>query len=212
MYEPSGNRDKCKAILITRNNQLPYKPVTRLQYLKTTKEVLEIKKKKEIDIQIKMQERTEAEQAVAKQKGWENALIGAKPNRVEERTANYLKRYRTDRQLKEESVQREEKYYNDLIKPIDDVWNSLDKEALKEPAIVDATNILYKFKGFTTQEKGGRMIVFVNADYFNLKLPKYVPQFIVLYWEWDKNAPAQNFKKQLEENFSTDQMKAMIDK
>uniref|UniRef100_UPI00374D6123 hypothetical protein n=2 Tax=Ferruginibacter sp. TaxID=1940288 RepID=UPI00374D6123 len=61
-------------------------------------------------------------------------------------------------------------------------------------------------------EKGGRMIVFINNDYFNLKLPRYVPQFIALYWEWDTNSPAMNFKKQLEENFSVDKLKAMIDK
>ena len=56
------------------------------------------------------------------------------------------------------------------------------------------------------------MIVVVNPDYFKLNLPRYVPQMIVLYWSWDKNGPCQDFKKQLEENFPVDQLKAMIDK
>jgi hypothetical protein len=34
----------------------------------------------------------------------------------------------------------------------------------------------------------------------------------VLYWSWDKNGPAQDFKKQFEDNFPIDKLKAMIDK
>ncbi len=212
LYEPSGNPNKCKAILITRNNQLPYKAVTRSQFLKSMKEKIEANKKAQIDVENKMGIRTDAEQEAAKQSGMENALKYAPASRVEERKANYLKNYKTDQQRKEENIQRAQKYYDGLIKGIDDAWKNLNEDELKEPAIVDNVSHAFLFKGFTTLEKGGRMIVFVNNEYFNLKLPKYVPQFIVLYWEWDKNAPAQNFKKQLEENFSTDQLKAMIDK
>ena len=212
LYEPSANTNPCKAILITRNYQLPYKPVSRLQFLKSMKEKLETNKKAQIDTDNKMPERSDAEQEAAKQKGMENALKGATPNRIEERKEKYLKNYKTDRQRKDENIQRTQKYFDGLIKGIDDVWKSLNEDELKEPAIVDNVSYASLFKGFTTQEKGGRMIVFVNNDYFNLKLPKYVPQFIALYWEWDTNPPAQNFKKQLEENFPIDQMKALIDK
>ena len=49
LYEPTGAPNKCKAILITRNNQLPYKPVTRLQFLQSLKEKLEADKKTQIE-------------------------------------------------------------------------------------------------------------------------------------------------------------------
>jgi len=212
LYEASANRNKCKTILITRDNQLPYKSVTRVQFLKAMKEKLEADKKIQIDQDNKMPERTEAEQAAAKQKGLENALVGATPNRIEERKASYQKRYRTDKQLKEERIQQTSKYFDDRIKLYDDVLKSLNENELKEPASVNEVNWTSLARGFTTQEKGGRMIVFVNNDYFNLKLPAYVPQFIALYWEWDKNSAAQNFKKQIEENFPMDKLKAMIDK
>ena len=159
-----------------------------------------------------MPERTEAEQQISKQTGLDNALKYTPASRVEERKADYLKNYKTDRQRKDENIQRTTNYFDGLIKSIDDAWKSLSENELNEPAVVDAINSVFSFKGFTTQEKGGRMIVFVNNEYFNTKLPGYVPQLIVLYWQWDKNTPAQYFKKQLEENFSVDKLKAMLEK
>ena len=212
LYQPSGNKTKSKAILITRDGQLPYKPVSRLQFLNSMKQKLEESKKAQVDLNNKMPERTAAEQEATKQKELENVLTGAPPSRIDERTASYMKRYRTDHQRKEDNIQQTKNYFNGLIKPYDDIGKNLNQNELNEPAIVDRADWTSSFKGFTTQEKGGRMIVFINNDYFNLKLPRYVPQFIALYWEWDTNSPAINFKKQLEENFSVDKLKAMIDK
>ncbi len=56
------------------------------------------------------------------------------------------------------------------------------------------------------------MLVTPDPGYFNMKLPHYVPQFMVLLWEWDKNAPALDFKKQIEENFPVEKLQAMLDK
>jgi hypothetical protein len=97
-----------------------------------------------------------------------------------------------------------------MLKPLTDELNKESETELQQPAIVDNSSTI--FKGFTTDENGGRMMVVVNPDYFKLNLPRYVPQMIVLYWSWDKNGPCQDFKKQLEENFPVDQLKAMIDK
>ena len=212
LYEPSASSQKNKAILITRDGQLPFKPVSRLQFLNSMKEKIDANKKVQLDIDNKMPERTEAEQAIAKQKGLENALIGAPPSRIEDRKATYFKRYRTDRQLKEEKIQRTEKYYGDLTKAYDDIQKGFTDDELKMPAIVDRVSWTSPFNGFITQENGGRMIVFINTDYFNLRLPRYVPQFIALYWQWGNDSTAQNFKTQLEENFPLDKLKALIDK
>lgn len=70
----------------------------------------------------------------------------------------------------------------------------------------------HNFKEFTTQEKGGRMIVLINTAYFNMQLPRYAPQFMISYWRSENNSPSQNFKKQFEENFSVEKLKAMVDK
>ena len=207
-YEFSKND---KVVLITRNNQLPYKPVSRLQCLQALKKKVEEQKKIQLDIDRKQPVRTDAEEEAAKQKGLENVAKYNRPERVEQRKADYLKNYKTDQQRKEETIQLAEKYFNNRLKPIDDALNNLDKDELQKPAIVD-NNYNSSFKGFTTEEKGGRMMVFINTDYFNLKLPRYVPQLIVLYWSWDKNGPALNFQKEFEENFPIAKLKEMIDK
>ena len=210
LYEPTGSPKKGKVVLITRNNQLPYKPVTRLQFLQAMKEKIEADKKTQLDFQKKRTVRSDAEEEAAKQHGLENALKYAPPNRIEQRKADYLKHYKTDRQRIDENIQQTEDYYNSMLKPLSDELNKETETELQQPAIVD--NSASIFKGFTTDENGGRMMVVVNPDYFKPNLPRYSPQMIVLYWSWDKNTPCQDFKKQLEENFPVDQLKAMIDK
>ena len=208
VYEPTGN-NKSKAVLLTHNNQLPYKPVSRLSYLQSLKQKIENDKDAQMDVLNKIPDKSEAEEAAAKQKGLENALTGASASRIEERKERYLKNYKTDKEQKEENRQRAAKYYDDKIKIVEDLLKTSGNDYLQLPAIIDNNS---NFKGFSTLEKGGRMIVSVNNEYFNLKLPGYTPQMIVLYWQWDNSRAAQSFKKQLEENFPVDILKALIDK
>ena len=204
-YEHSEGKNE-KLVLITRNNQLPYRPVSRLQFLQSIKIKVEGQKKEQIDAERKQPVRTDAEEEEAKRKG-----LAAYSKQTPGHDASYLKNYKTAKQLKEEDIERTENYFNDRLKPIDDALNSQDKDALQQPVIVD-NNYISFFKKFTTEEKGGRMMVFVNNDYFNTKLPRSAPQLIVLYWSWDKNGAALNFNKAMEENFPINELKEMIDK
>jgi hypothetical protein len=210
LYEPTGSPKKGKAVLITRNNQLPYKPVTRLQFLNAMKEKIEADKKTQLDFENKRTVRSAADEDIARQHGLEGALKNVPPNRIEQRKADYLKHYKTEQQRKDENIHQTETYYNSLLNPLTDELNKESDIELQQPAIVDNNSNI--FKGFTTDEKGGRMMVIVNPEYFKSNLPRYAPQMIVLYWSWDKNGPCQDFKKQLEENFPVEQLKAMIDK
>jgi hypothetical protein len=200
-----------RAVLITRGSQLPYIPVTRLQYLIAIKQKLEDEKIIQIDLNNKMKIRTDAEQELDKQTGMENALKYAPASRVEERKANYLKNYKTDQQRKEENLQRLEKNYSVKLKAIDDLLKTFDNDELEKPAVIDP---FHDFKQFSTLEKGGRMMVLLNNNYFNMQLPRYMPQLMVLRWrsESNNNAPSQFFKKQFEANFPIDKLKLMIDK
>jgi len=45
-----------------------------------------------------------------------------------------------------------------------------------------------------------------------MKLPKYMPQFLIAYWEWDVGTPQDYWKEQIENNFDFNALKAMIDK
>ncbi|HSU29538.1 MAG TPA: hypothetical protein VLJ68_14220 [Chitinophagaceae bacterium] len=211
LYDPHASASRNYAVLITRNGQLPYKPVTRQQFLLTLKQKIEEEKKGQQDVNQKIQVRSAAEEEAAKQKGLLDIEKNNQPKYVEQRKNSYLKNYKTDEQRKQETIQRTEDYFNGRLKPINDELNNETKDDLQQPAIV-MTNYLSSFKGFTTEEDGGRRMVLINNDYFNKTLPRYIPQMIVLYWSWDKSGPTQYFKKQLEDNFPVEKLKEMIDK
>jgi hypothetical protein len=211
LYEPSGNSrfNEHRAVLITRNNLLPYKPVSRLQYVHALEQKFENEKKIQIDLISKSSVKTDAQEELAKQQGLENIAKNNRLDQVERRKASYLKNYKTEKQNKEEQLRWTEKNYDDKIKAIEALEKKYTSEELVQPAIIDED---HDFKDFSTQEKGGRMIVLINTAYFNMQLPRYAPQFMVLYWRSQNNAPSQNFKKQFEENFPVDKLKEMIDK
>ena len=55
------------------------------------------------------------------------------------------------------------------------------------------------------------MLVRRNPDYFDAKLPRYVPQFFVVYWRWYKGKPEENFKNELEAKLDFTALQQMID-
>jgi hypothetical protein len=116
-------------------------------------------------------------------------------------------------QKKEEQKRNTEKFYGDKIKFLDDYLANKPEATLNQPAIIFSSFGGADFKGkFTTVEDGGTMLVRFNPDYFKKDLPRYTPQFMVLYWCWNENAPGLNFKKEFEENFPLEKLKVMIDK
>ena len=137
--------------------------------------------------------------------------MGASANRIEERKVNFFKRYRTDKEQKEEDLVNLNKRYDDYIKSAQPLLNNINQANAGLPAIVTG-NYTTRFERFLSEEEGGRMLVRLNPDYFDSKLPNYIPQFLIVYWRWEKNKPSQNFKEQLEKNFDFDALKEMINK
>ena len=97
------------------------------------------------------------------------------------------------------------------MKSVQDLLANSQPQELEQPAILDAID-MYSFRGFSTDAKGGHQLVRLNPDYFNNKLPAYIPQFLVVYWRWDKGKAEENFKNQLEANFNFTALQEMIDK
>lgn len=97
------------------------------------------------------------------------------------------------------------------MRPVQDLLTKSTDEELEQPAILDGVNIS-GFKGFSSDAKGGQQLVRLNPDYFDNRLPGYVPQFLIVYWRWDKGRAEENFKNQLEANFNFAALKEMIDK
>ena len=97
------------------------------------------------------------------------------------------------------------------MKPVQDMLANSTEAELQQPAIIKILDIS-SFKGFSTEAQGGQQLVRLNPDYFDNKLPNYVPQFLIVYWRWDKGKAEENFKDQLEANFNFATLKEMIDK
>lgn len=98
---------------------------------------------------------------------------------------------------------------------INDYLLTTGEETLQKPAIIDPKSGIWGFKGkFGNEEEGGFRLVLssLGEKYFDKSLPRYVPQLIQLYWSYGYSYPEQNFKKQFEENFPLEKLKAMIDK
>ena len=56
------------------------------------------------------------------------------------------------------------------------------------------------------------MVVIENRDYIRKDLPKHVPQFFVVYWEWNEWAPQEKIAEIMEKDFPFEKLQAMIDK
>jgi hypothetical protein len=206
-----GTRISSNAIMITRRGQSPYLPVTRKQFLDAFLNDSEAGFQKtlsalEKNIPVKTNEEEEA------YKKNQLAIIErvTTPSKIEKAKDNFLQHYITDKQRKEDDIAKIKRGHAVEIKPAQDFLASSPEQELKQAAMINFTNLL-AFKEFSTAEKGGRQLVRVNPDYFDSKLPKYVPQFLIVYWRWDKEKPAENFKKQVEDRFNFYALEAMID-
>ena len=200
-----------RAIIITRSGQSPYLPVTRKQYLMLYIKRYEQEKAKQLPILENMPVKSDAEEELNKQKGLEKIEKTTTPDRLERAKSNYLRSYTTDKQRKDENLKKINKMYDDMMKPAEELLKNISEEEAVMPAIVKGEYVS-KFERFSTEEQGGRMLVRLNPDYFDTKLPKYVPQFLIVYWRWEKGKASENFKNQLEENFNFNALKEMIDK
>jgi hypothetical protein len=109
----------------------------------------------------------------------------------------------------EASRQKQNLFWDKELKIIDDYLNNTDQATLNQQAIVTNWRI---FKGGfpTLQQKGAHKLVYVDPGYFNSKLPSYAPQFMLICWPWNNNAPGRHFKEQFEQNFKVEPLKAMI--
>lgn len=212
LYDPGSTAFQThRAVIITRNDIMPFTPVTRLQYLQAIKQNLENEKRIQLDINQKMIIQTDEAENASRQKGMEAYVKSFRSDRQEKARENFLKNYKTDKQRKEEDRQRLVRIYASKLQVIEGVWNSLDEGELEQPAVINPGR---EFKEFASEENEGRAVVLINENYFNLKLARHAPQFMVLYWrtQSNNNAPSQEFKKQFEANFPLEKLKAMIDK
>lgn len=122
-----------------------------------------------------------------------------------------------DKKERDGQVTKRQQTRDKVIKFYRDEIDATTKEGLLDsPAIIsnDLINLETNVPVFTTQAKGGKMLVTENPDYFRKDLPKFVPQLMVYYL-----ANADSFVghtvnpfKLIDEHFPVEKLQAMIDK
>ena len=218
MWEGGPGRELhgYRRILIHRKGELPYTPVTRKQYLDRAL----IYVNKFYDKMIKSFDlvpiRSLEEQEALKKKtieGYEKTYAGD-PKKSKSAVDYYLMSYQTDQQRRDDRIKIIVKNKNVVLKQYQDALEkSTADHLLDSPAIVPAPfSPIAGGPVFSTEEEGGTMLVTENLKYLRKDLPSDVPQFIVLYWEWDDYKPGKNLRKLFEENFEVEKLQAMIDK
>ncbi len=214
LYEGNYNRTGerySRAIILTRTGQSPYLPVTQKQFLKAFLNYNEKRFVKSLDAQEKRVVKTDAEEDISKKKYLETLERVTPANKLDKAKDNFLKNYVTDRQQNEKWITEMKNRFEQDMKPARELLADSLKPALQQPAILDFDNLL-EFKEFTTEEKGGRQLVRLNPDYFDMSLPKYVPQLLIVHWSWDDRKPANEWRNRIEKNFDFNALKEMLDK
>ncbi|HWR33553.1 MAG TPA: hypothetical protein VN451_08510, partial [Chitinophagaceae bacterium] len=195
-----------RAIILTRNGQLPWLPVSKKEFLtayislneKRFQEALR-QTEKNIIVRTDKQEEEYKIQQLAK------IERTTSPDKVAKARDLFLRSYIPDKQQKASDITRMKQGHEEFMNPARLILSNSTDPALEQPAILDLTNT-YQFKEFVTEEKGG-MLVRLNQGYFDMKLPKYMPQFLVAYWTWDVGKPQNYWKEQIENNFDFDALK-----
>jgi len=200
-----------RAILIHRPGQLPYTPVSRQQYLSNFLKIKETDNTGYIDRILKMPVRSDAEDEVFKKQQLDIVVNRAQNEPAKEKAkVNFLKGYKTAKQLQQENITRVNDIYRRDIKAAQDYLANTTSEELAKPAILESNYYGYfrKFAG----DKEGNMMVQLNSHYFNTQLPAHVPQFLVVYWSWNMGKPSLDFAGQIETHFNLMALQAMLDK
>jgi len=192
IYAGNDNRQSATgttfstAVLISRKNQSPFTPVSRKEYLKAFLIAKENTRHMLTGAITTMSLSTEAQQ-----------------------TAN--KNYKTPAQKRTEELDNYEKVYQQQIKAATNLLNTSAEADLLLPAYFSNYQYENDFNGFAPANKGMQMVI-LNDSYFNPKLSKAIPQFIILYWQWEKNDASQKFNDQIVNHFDFGAVSQIIDK
>jgi hypothetical protein len=198
-----------RTVLISRDGELPIIPITQKQFLVNLRKQLGEKQKKSLEGD-KQHEKFRL-QEIEKAKNGTYPTAAAKEKAIAS-AQFYYEQYMTRRSSR---LPWEEKEYNKNLNLIDDYLASHSEQELAQPV---KTPGAFEFNGsFEPRKKDAPLVelVRINFAYFKPNLPKYVPQFIAMYWTWGNgngNAPELEFKRQLEENFPLERLKRMLDK
>lgn len=205
LYKKTTQREE-RAVLISRDGQLPYILLTQKQYLLALRSNWENK----IRENRKYHEDQEKNRREQIEKMKVNKTMD--PAIKEKALANLQKDY--DYYIKNQPtyISKSDQYFEKKIVLINNYISSHSESELQQA--VEAT-VPGDFDG-SFEPKSKKVVptqfARINPAYFKKELPRYIPQFIVLYWTWGNYTSSLEIKKSLEEKFPVHRLKALLDK
>jgi hypothetical protein len=88
--------------------------------------------------------------------------------------------------------------------------SSLSPQEAEQPAFVTPANVV-QFKDFTPESQGGRALVRLDRAYLQASVARYAPQFVVVYWRWQRGVPSENFRTEFERRFDPSLLARLLD-
>ncbi len=203
LYAPHTN-EFDRAVVIAHDGKLPWHSLTQKQYLTGLKDKLQTQ------LQKTMNGYDEYEKKIKTNIDNNSKSTSPEAPKIKQALAQQLSDFQS---RKEGYKSSSKKFYGEKLKYIDDYIANASAETLQQVAIIDPKYGALEFRGtFGDKNNGGTRLIAVGSKYFNKDLPRYVPQFMILYWQWTQDPVSLRFKEQFEENFPLEKLKAMIDK
>jgi len=201
-------------ILLHRKGVLPYIPVTRKQYLDRCIAFTARLHDKTIDGLRQLPVRSLEEQEKEKKAKLDKfqKQFANDPTKLKANVDYYLSQYKTEQQVKDEQITKAIEIKDRELKAFTDELEKTTREGLLDsPAIINA--MYYNIPSvFQTDPQKGNMLITENPGYIRRDLPGYVPQFVILMWQWNSEhyQPLKVFEKPFFQDFPIEKLQAMI--
>ena len=199
--------------IVHRNDMLPYKPVTRKEYLgyciiyhtRLWDEV--IKGSEQMPVRSLEEQENEKKAKLDKiQK-----QFGNDPKKLKSNVDYYLASYKTDQEIRDERIGKDKKLKAEVIKKFTDELEKTAREGLLDLQAMVLVKY-YPDPVFVTDSARGFVLITENPDYLRNDLPKHVPQFFIVAWTCNDWAAQKRIGEIMEARFPFDKLQSMIDK
>jgi hypothetical protein len=200
-FEAFGH-ENCVAYLFTHDNKLPYRFLTRKEYLNM------IKSHWQKIMGAGMTSMDESEKQML------DMIENTKKEYTGELRDNMLKELNTQlEQYRKRKGSNSQKLNSGVQLELDSIeyaFKHYSEEELNKPAIPKADDV---YRGFITEKEGGYNSVVIDDSYFKKNLPNYAEQvFVMWYYYFPEDPLSVPFLKAIRDKFPYDKLKTLIDK
>lgn len=199
VYEPRAHGSVSRAVIIGHDERVPWVRITQKQYLTGLKNLLTLKRQQALDFHNDHERKIEEIAAFR--------LKNFPPDQVEAARSQTAREHEANRRNRDQSLA----FFDEKLAIIADYFSKHSSETLAKPAVLEPGTAPENFDGRFAADEGGVQLIAVSGKYFRKDLPRYAPQFMVLYWRWTSDPVSRGITEQFERNFPLDKLKSMVD-